>query len=209
MLEDVLTTLQQVPAIAGILLVSDDPGAELLAHKYRLETVTESSLGCAGLNAVISAGIDLLQGRGIEDVLVVHGDLPLLQAADVEAMLALYQQPQVEVVLAPDLAGSGTNGMLFATGRRPQLHYGIGSCAAHQSSAEALGMVCRVLHNPRLGLDIDQPGDLLHLYHQLQGGVGAGYSSRLLLGAEVAQRLSIMERSGLTMDVELDSYDAV
>jgi 2-phospho-L-lactate guanylyltransferase len=209
MLEDVLSALVDVPGLEGIQLVSDDPGAELLGHKYAIELTTEASLGCRGLNQVISATADYLQGRGVRDVMVMHCDLPLLQAGDVESLLELYQQPDTDIVLAPDLAGTGTNVMLFALDRRPCLSYGVGSCQAHLASAGEQGLRCELLRNPRLGLDVDQPGDLLHLYHELQSGVRGAHCAGVLLEARIAQRLAIMERSGLTAEAGMESNGAI
>ena len=209
MVEDVLSVLVDVPGLEGIQLVSDDPGAELLAHKYAIDVISEVSLGCRGLNPVISATADYLQDRGVRDVMVMHCDLPLLQADDVDLLLELYRRPNTDIVLAPDLAGTGTNVMLFALDRRPGLNYGAGSCQAHLASAGELGLRCELLRNPRLGLDIDQPGDLLHLYHELQSGVRGEYTAAVLLEARIAQRLAIMERSGLSAEVGMESHGAI
>ena len=209
MVEDVLSILVDVPGLEGIQMVSDDPAAELLGHKYAIEIVTEVSLGCSGLNPVINAAADQLQVRGVRDVMVMHCDLPLVQTRDVEILLELYRQPHTDMVLAPDLAGTGTNVMLFALDRRPALSYGAGSCQAHLASAGEQGLRCELLRNPRLGLDIDQPGDLLHLYHELQSGVRGEHTAVVLLGAKIAQRLAIMERSGLSAEVGRESNGAI
>lgn len=209
MVEDVLSVLVDVPELEGIQLVSDDPGAELLGHKYAIDVITEVSLACRGLNPVVSATADYLQGRGVRDVMVMHCDLPLLQPADAEMLLELYRQPHTDIVLAPDLAGTGTNVMMFALERRPCLNYGVGSCQAHLASAAEQGLRCELLHNPRLGLDIDQPGDLLHLYHELQSGVRGEYTAAVLLEARIAQRLAIMERSGLSAEMAMERNGSI
>jgi 2-phospho-L-lactate guanylyltransferase len=209
MVEDVLSVLTEVPELDGIQLVSDDPAADLLGHKYAIEVLSEHSLGCRGLNAVIHATADVLQQRGVREVMVMHCDLPLVQTGDVEMLLQLYRQPQTDIVLAPDIAGTGTNVMLYALEKRPQLAYGVGSCQAHLASALEQDLSVELLRNPRLGLDIDQPGDLLHLYHELQSGVRGEHTAQVLLGAEIAQRLAIMERSGLSAEVGMESHGSI
>jgi 2-phospho-L-lactate guanylyltransferase len=207
MLEDVLSVLVDIDQIAGVLLVSDDPSAELLSHKYAIETVTESDLGCAGLNPVIAAATRLLRERGVSDVMVVHSDIPLLKAAEIESLLARFEQAETDLVLAPDLAGSGTNVMVFPAAAPPTFHYGVDSCELHLCSARELGLRAELLLCDGIGLDVDQPGDLLHLYHQLQSGQRGEYSARVLLDKDLAQRIAIIERSGLSTD--MDSYDAI
>jgi hypothetical protein len=66
-----------------------------------------------------------------------------------------------------------------------------------------------LLRNPRLGLDVDQPGDLLHLYHELLSGVRGEYTAAVLLEARIAQRLVIMELSGLSAEVGRESHGAI
>ena len=53
MVEDVLTVLTDHPDIEQVTLVSDDPGANLLASNYGVDCWPEYSLGARGLNAVI------------------------------------------------------------------------------------------------------------------------------------------------------------
>ena len=55
MVEDVLVALTGCGRLQGVLMVSDDPGAELLAYRYGVELMPEWRLGCRGLNAVIAA----------------------------------------------------------------------------------------------------------------------------------------------------------
>jgi 2-phospho-L-lactate guanylyltransferase len=210
MVEDVLSVLVQVGPLDGVMLVSDDPAAELLAHKYAIEVISETSLACAGgLNPVVDAATALLHSRGVVDIMVIHGDLPLVQVEDVNALLDIHRAAEVDIVLAPDLEGTGTNVMVFSGTRHPRFNYGQGSCQAHQASAASGGLACELLCNSRLGLDVDTPGDLLHLYHELQAGKRGDYSARVLLGAEIAQRLSIMERSGLSPDLRMGNYDSI
>lgn len=210
MVEDVLSVLVGVPGLDGVLLVSDDPAAELMAHKYAIEVVAESALSCAqGLNPVVHAATDLLLGRGVSDIVVMHADLPLVQAQDVEEILAHQRDSHIDVVLVPDLAATGTNVMAFTSVRHPAFSYGPGSCQAHQVSAVQRGLRYHLMDNHRLGLDVDKPGDLLHLYHQLQAGQRGEHSAKVLLGAEIAQRLTIMERGGLSPEEGLGKHDAI
>ncbi len=209
MVEDVLSVLEEVAEIEGICVLSEDPAADLLAHKYPIEVLSETELGCNGLNRVVAAGVQQLRQRGIRQVMVMHSDLPLIQAPDVEALLHVFAQVDCDMVIAPDLAAKGTNVMVFDPQQFDRFQYGPGSCQLHQNSAGALGLQCRLYHNEHLGLDVDSPGDLLHLYHELLAGQRSDHSAELLLSAGVAQRLSLIERAGLDPYAEVENHDAV
>ena len=209
MVEDVLSVLCEVRGLQGIQLLSDDPAAGLLAHKYQVELMEESALGCSGLNPVIEAGVGLLAAREIDRVMVVHCDVPLVQVGDLEEFLSELNAPGVDLLLCPDLEGTGTNLMGFEVSHPPEFHYGPGSCQAHLASAQTLGQRARLWQNARIGLDVDTPADLLHLFHQLQTGARGKHTADALLNSGIAQRLSLMERAGLNPLGGMENHDAV
>lgn len=209
MVEDVFTVLSGHPGLQRVLVVSDDPSAEMLAHKYALDWVAESQLACSGLNGAVSAATDYVAALGAQQVMVLHGDIPLLQAADVSAMLALFARPGVDIVIGPDLAGSGTNVMLFPVAKRPEFQYGENSCHNHQRAARALGHEVSLLQSAGIGLDVDTPADLLMLYERLRAGDLAPNSAALLLDSSIGQRLAALQRAGLGRESEVRNHDAI
>jgi len=78
MVEDVLTTLVAHPLIDQVTLVSDDPGADLLACKYQIDYLDERSLGVRGLNPVLTAACESLLAASEDTLVVLHGDTPAL-----------------------------------------------------------------------------------------------------------------------------------
>jgi len=64
------------------------------------------------------------------------------------------------VILVPSRDGTGTNAIL----RRPPdifpSQFGPGSFARHLAAARAAGISWRILENPRIALDLDDPDDL-------------------------------------------------
>jgi 2-phospho-L-lactate guanylyltransferase len=209
MVEDVLAVLGGHQGLRGVLVVSDDPSAEMLARKYDLDWVAEAQLGCRGLNAVVGAATDFLAARGAQQVMVLHGDIPLLQTADVTALLARFARPDVDMVIGPDLAGTGTNVMLFPVARRPHFHYGENSCQKHQRAGRALGHVVSLLQSTGIGLDVDTPTDLLLLYQRLREGALAPESRALLLDSSIGRRLAVFERAGLGREPGETTHDAI
>jgi len=214
MVEDVFAVLSCHSGLQGVLVVSDDPSAEMLANKYSFDWVAEKQLGCRGLNGAVAAAVDFLAARGVTDIMVLHGDIPLLRQQDISALLERYQQDAVDMVIGPDLAGGGTNVMLFPVQKRPDFHYGEGSCQAHQRAGRELGHRVSLLQSTGIGLDVDCPDDLISLYHHLkenhlQAGERAPNSTGVLLDAGIAGRLTALECGGLGHEAEDETHDAI
>ena len=197
MVEDVIATLTGCKLLEGVLLVSDDPCADLLAHRYGIRLLKESELGCRGLNPVVAGACDTLTRDGAGAIMVVHGDIPLLSGEDVEALLTAFRDPEVDVVLSPDRVGGGTNILLFDAGRPFEFHYGVGSCQAHQAAAIEAGLRSRLVARDGVSLDIDAPEDLILLWRYLKGRAVATHTARFINKDSVEQRLSLIAASNL------------
>lgn len=195
MAEDVLAALSRCDGLEGILLISDDPGADLLAGKYQVELLPESELSVSGLNPVIEAGCRRLREKGVEAVMVVHGDLPLLTSEELEQMLAYRKEQQLDLVICPDRRQDGTNIMLCDLGRLPPLSYGRGSCGLHQQSAEQADLAADLLPLPGAALDVDQPADLVDLSEMLEHPSLGEHTAAFLGNDEIRARLSLLAES--------------
>jgi len=189
MVEDVLTVLAEHPEIERVTLVSDDPGANLLAANYGVDCWTEHSLGTRGLNAVIERASERLLAAGDEPLLVLHGDLPLLTAADISSALDC-QRASNGLVVGCDRHGTGTNLLAFNRASVPQFCFGVDSCARHLASARSTGVPAQVLQKPGIGLDVDEPGDLALLMTSLDGE-GSGHTRALLRAAGLGARVEL------------------
>lgn len=197
MAEDVLTALAGAGGLSGVLLVSDDPGAELLANKYAVDMLPEAELGTVGLNNVITAACDRLAEGGAGAIAVVHGDLPLLSAVELDQLLSARGRPGADVVIAPDRHRDGTNVLVTAAAARPVFHYGPGSCLAHQRASLDAGLSCSIVELPGAALDVDQPADLIDLWQQYRCGAVAGYTGEFLARHDIARRLSALAESDM------------
>jgi 2-phospho-L-lactate guanylyltransferase len=200
MVEDVLAVLSCHPGINRVTLVSDDPGAGLLANNYGIDCWAESSLGCSGLNAVIRQASERLLTNTDEPLLVLHGDLPLLAAADISAVLRCQRQ-LAGLVIGCDLAGVGTNLLAFTRASVPRFRFGVDSCARHLASARRAGVPVQVLQRSGIALDVDEPRDMQRLLAALDDRA-EGKTYKLLRGSELGARL---ELALATLDDERDS----
>ena len=196
MAEDVLAALVNCDGLEGVLLLSDDPGAHLLAHQYDVALLPESALAVSGLNAVVAAGCRVLRDRGADTVMIVHSDLPLLTSADLDRIRAHREAAAADLVISPDRHGEGTNILLAGTDRLPAFHYGRDSCRLHLEAARARNLEASVLALPGAGFDVDEPGDLIDLWCRLREGSHIGArSAEFLASPEVARRLEALAGS--------------
>ena len=189
MLEDVLAVLTTHPHIAGVTLLSDDPCAHLLADSYGATHWRESTLGCSGLNAVLACASRRLLAEHAQPLLVLHADLPLLNAGDITAALAA-RAACGGLVVGCDRHATGTNLLCFDAASMPSFCFGVDSCARHIAAAQAEGIVARVLQRPGIGLDVDEAQDLALLLARL-GGVASGRTAALLEGTLLGARIGV------------------
>lgn len=159
MLEDVLEQLSGWAAAERIVIVSDDPAVRPLAAAYGVDLVPEG-VG-PGLNAALENAASTLEARGVRRMLVLHADLPLLDRAELEAGLGSGDAAaEPELILVPDRARQGTNGLVCSLPLRLSLHYGPGSFLAHQREASARGVSVLTRTLPSLALDVDTEADV-------------------------------------------------
>ncbi len=108
-----------------------------------------------GLNAAITNSVRDLRERGIDHVVVAHGDLP-------RARSLLRVVIPGAVTLVPDVVGDGTNVLALPTSIDFTFAYGAGSFRRHLATTIASGHPVAVRRDPLLALDIDVPADLTH-----------------------------------------------
>ena len=110
----------------------------------------------AGQSAAALIGIAHARDAGFERALLVPGDAPLLDPAELSALLA---RPE-PLVIVPDRHGTGTNGLLLAPVDAFEPSFGPGSRARHEAAARATGLPWAIDPLPSLVLDVDTPEDL-------------------------------------------------
>jgi 2-phospho-L-lactate guanylyltransferase len=159
MLHDVVAALAAWRRRLACSLVTSDPFALGLAREYDFEIIPDPAN--PGETGAIEMATNLCVTRGIDSTLVIPADIPLIQASELDEILA--HAPEEGTVLAPAADGRGTN----AAFRRPAnlfpLRFGNDSFKPHLASAQATGKPCVVLQLPRVALDVDNPEDLQQL----------------------------------------------
>ena len=156
MLHDVAAALAAWLRRPECAFVTSDPFAFELAEKYDFEVIPDRTN--PGETGAIEMATSLCVARGIDNTLVIPADIPLIQASELEEILA--HAPDEGTVLAPAADGRGTN----AAFRRPAnlfpLRFGNDSFKPHLAAAQATGKPCIVLQLPSIAVDVDNPEDL-------------------------------------------------
>jgi 2-phospho-L-lactate guanylyltransferase len=191
MVEDMLQRLQLVSEVRGVLLVSDDPGAELLAYRYGARVITQSREN-GGLNAAAAQAARWLHRVGASHMLLLHGDLPCLRAEDIADLVKGVVAKVPSVYLVPDCRGEGTNGLLCSLPAPIDFFYGAQSLTAHLQACRRRGVPVELVAVPSLALDVDTPADL----HALTSIAGLGEKTARFLGdSQIPCRLRQMLRA--------------
>lgn len=151
-LERNLRVVAQVVGARNTHLVTPDPEVLKLFPEYGQIRVEG-----AGLNP------DLRQARaGVRGALaVLLPDLPYLEVADVEALVASCEAFQVTI--CTDLEEQGTNALALNPGQIMDFRFEGNSRAKHQELATTLGLSVQVLRRPGLARDCDRLEDLKEL----------------------------------------------
>jgi len=159
MLLDVLETLDKWVERPAVSIVTSDPFALELARQFSFETIADTTNRSE--TDAIEGATRVCESRGIDNTLVIPGDVPLIQCWELQKILEAA--PIEGTVLAPAADGRGTN----AAFRRPSglfpLRFGNDSFKPHLAAARATGKPCVVLSLAGIALDIDSPSDLQQL----------------------------------------------
>jgi 2-phospho-L-lactate guanylyltransferase len=161
MFQDVLASLRRVPGIDGIAVVTANGVAQSAARGNGVELLFDPDE--SGQSAAASIGIRHAEEKGFDRVLLVPGDTPLVDPAEVGALLADAEADGMDLVIVPDRHGAGTNALLIAPPRAIDPGFGPGSLERHCDRAIAAGVRYRIDPVSSLMLDVDTPDDLAEL----------------------------------------------
>jgi 2-phospho-L-lactate guanylyltransferase len=172
MFADVLASLRRVDGLDAVAVVTADTAAEAAARSAGVLVLNDTAV--AGQSAAASIGIEHALAEGFERVLLVPGDTPLLDPADVVALLAAPRA----VSIVPDRHGTGTNALLLTPPDAIYPSFGPGSLKRHVAAAEAAGVSFAVAEVPTLMLDVDTGDDLAALTAALAERPGGAPATR-------------------------------
>lgn len=144
MARHVLSCLRAVPAIQHVYVLAPHPLPDI--------DVSHLLDQGRGLNAELTAARSTF---GNTPILVIHGDLPILEPSDICELLTAAESKGWAI--APDRHGAGTNALALLGTVTLAFSFGANSFSRHVTSVSDEPAVVR---RPGLAHDIDTPGDL-------------------------------------------------
>ncbi len=177
MVQDVLAALTRA-SLQGVLIVSRSPAAAALAREFDAEVFADTADDLTGAVTEASAFI----ADRAEGTMIVHGDLPLLTADEVDQALDGHR----DITLAPDRHDIGTNCIIATPPNAMTYQFDGRSFKPHTALARQAGFEPRIVRLPGFGLDIDTIDGLRKF-----AAAGADTrSGRYLVETGVASRLA-------------------
>src|SRR6266852_5152774 len=171
MLKDTIRAVQGVKRAEKVFVVTNYKPAMRLAEEAGWEILHEEEQ--ISESHSVDAASKVCEQRGIAALLRVPLDVPLVQASDIDDLLAVECE-EPALVIVPSRDGLGTNAIL----RMPPVlfpsHFGIGSFAKHVGEAERIGARVIFRRSPRLEMDVDDEADLRALLKNDLSGTETG-----------------------------------
>ena len=156
MMEDVLEALSAAHGLDGILVVTSDSAARVLALANGCDIFDDPFE--AGTNTAVVHGLRHLAGMGYAGALVVPGDIPFVTPREIETVLAAMGWNPI--VLVPARRDGGTNLLGLAGPTVIPPAFGPQSFARHIASARNAGIEPLTFDLEGAANDIDVPDDL-------------------------------------------------
>jgi 2-phospho-L-lactate/phosphoenolpyruvate guanylyltransferase len=159
MLFDVLEAVSQCKSRSEVGLVTTDVFAIKLARHFHFQVISDNAN--SGETDAIAMATQFCESQGIKSTLVIPGDIPLIQASELDQILDA--SPDEGSVIVPAADGRGTNAILRSPAGLFPLRFGNDSFKPHLAAARATNKLCVVISLPGIALDVDNPSDLKQL----------------------------------------------
>lgn len=170
MARDVLGALAGCDRLERVVVISGDESARALAEAAGAEFLGEPPSNAGGLNASIKHAVEHFRAAGATAIMIVHGDLPMIQAEDLRRVADAHPAQGRAVTLVPDRALDGTNVLAWSPITEFRAQYGRASFQRHREQAIRRGARVTVCESARGSLDIDLPADLIALLRSARDG---------------------------------------
>ncbi|HEY3696664.1 2-phospho-L-lactate guanylyltransferase [Phenylobacterium sp.] len=176
MLTDMLRAIARAGAITAVHVVTPTPEIADLARRFGANALLETR--AAGVNAAFHVGRRHVAARDPgAAVVLLPGDLPGLEPAELDAVAARHAPGRIVMVRAAQDGGTGA--LAFEARVDLPLAYGPQSFERHLALARAAGLQPLIAEAPSLAHDLDRPGDLRAWLAHRPNGATAQLMSRL------------------------------
>lgn len=184
MFEDVSRAVLRAQKADSVVMVTTYEPAIKRARDLNWDVLIEESQ--ISESASVDWASQVLAGRGVDTVMRLPADLPLVRAEDIDALLSV-KLDSPGALMVPSREGTGTNAIIRTPPGLFPSRFGPNSLALHTQEAAKMGVRCMVVANSRIALDIDEPADLKML---LETGRGTS-SFDVLVDMGMAEKLKL------------------
>jgi 2-phospho-L-lactate/phosphoenolpyruvate guanylyltransferase len=171
MLSDTIRAVKGVRSAEKVFVVTNYEPAIRLAKENRWEVLREEEQ--ISESDSVDAASRICELRGVTGLLRIPLDVPLVQAGDIDDLLAVECE-EPALVIVPSRDGMGTNAILRMPPALFPSHFGMGSFAKHVGEAERIGARVIFRKNARLEMDVDDEADLRALLKNDLSGTETG-----------------------------------
>lgn len=154
---EVLDAVAAARGLAGLVVVTLDPGITVLAARLGARIVADGARD--GHTGSVTAAIRMLAREGRGGMMAMPGDIPAVTAGELEAVLAA-QAAAPSFTIAPAHDDLGSNAVLCSPADSVPLRFGDNSFFPHLDAARRCGIEPVVVRRPGIAMDIDHPVDL-------------------------------------------------
>ena len=195
MLADTIRAVRGARRAEKIFVVTNYEPVMQLAKENHWEILAEEKQ--ISESHSVDAASRICEQRGVTALLRLPLDVPLVQASDIDDLLAVECEDRA-LVIVPSRDGTGTNAILRTPPTLFPSHFGRGSFAKHVGEADRIGARVIFRRSTRLEMDVDDETDLRALLeYDLSGtetgrwlresGVEARFRPHLKAGAVAAR----------------------
>jgi 2-phospho-L-lactate guanylyltransferase len=185
MVRDVLAALGRAQELTGVVVVSAEPRMAEIADAVADAVLVDELTGHSDAAA---AGAAWAAERGFGRVVMLPGDCPLLDAGELDELIARTRADGIEFAVVPDRAGSGTNALVIAPPQAVAPSFGPDSRRRHLALGLAAGRRTAEHVVPTLAHDLDTADDLLALAERLADGDHDAVNTEQAVGALLTDR---------------------
>lgn len=208
MVMDMLESLQHLSNV-NIALVTNDPLGFELAKQYNIRLLAEPKSDIAGLNGVLHEAVSQLHREGEQDITILHGDIPLIEANELQNLInRYYAQQSPALLIVPDSDNNGSNCLMFNSQFAPRLGYGQNSFDWHCRQAKLHKLNLVVANSKNISRDMDSPSDLIEILKH-RGDALAQHTHHYLKSQSIDQQSLFKRPDTFTKEKKLDSNDAL
>ena len=157
MFEDVSRAVLHAKRPDRVVMVTSFPPAIERAHELAWDVLVEQTQ--VSESASIDWASRMLEEQGLDAVMRLPADIPLVRADDIDAIMSVRLDAP-GALLVPSRDGTGTNAIIRTPPSLFPSRFGPDSLALHKTEASRVGVTCAIVGNSRVAFDVDEPADV-------------------------------------------------